>query len=86
MLSLISQTKTVIICYDKPCSQDADMQVYIEQAIKAKSYIVTILMQDDTKTPVILERFPSLIYKTQANIEWMKALFFKFAKCLQESC
>ena len=88
MLSLISQTKTVIICYDKPSSQDADMQVYIEQAIKAKSYIVTVLMQDDIKLPVKLERFPSLIYKAQANIciEWMKALFFKFAKCLQDLC
>lgn len=86
MLSLISQTKTVIICYDKPCDQDGDMLVYIEQAIKAKSYIVTILMQDDTKIPVVLERFPSLIYKAHANIEWMKTLFFKFAKCLQDSC
>lgn len=84
MLSLISQTKTVIICYDKPFGQDGDMKVYIEQAIKAKSYIVTILMEDDIKIPAKLQGFPSLIYKAQANIEWMKTLFFKFAKCLQE--
>ena len=84
MLTFISQSQSVVVCLDEPAFLQGILQRGIEHAAREKPNIVVILMNARARIPNCLMGFPSILYETRdevSEIEWMKSLFYKIARC-----
>ena len=86
MLSVISLSKVIIICFDRPCSENVSLMRCIEHAVRNKSSIVTVIPDENIRISDNLKMFPWLVHKSfsdddKENVEWMKKLFYKFSEC-----
>ena len=86
MLSVINQSKNIIIYFDRSCKQNVTLMRCIEHAVRNKSNIVTVIPDENIRISDNLKMFPWLVHKSffdddKENVEWMKKLFYKFSEC-----
>ena len=84
MLTFISHSPNVVVCLDKTTLLKGELQMGVEHAAREKTNIAVVLMDARARIPDCLMRFPSILYEIGdevAEIEWMKSLFYKVAKC-----